>query len=229
MKIILTDHSKQRRPYLKIESDAFLIKWMRYFEDLFDLENKKNGVFKISNEDCAAIFRKDDDKIILITFWGFVDFENRDDLELQFKRVQDHIYIKDDLGNFKICGKIKWESLTSLITIDEDIFYSYRFPFESREIPFKKMDYLNDTFYFENGKWILKDFPKNKNGNSVFRINSFGKIVKCGDFVKDKLYLDEDLMDKYFISIYKTDKKYRSQFIHFENGLWMLNNFERRG
>jgi len=223
MKISITKHSKQRRSHLKIELDSFLESWMVYFEKQLYLKDKRDGIYKITSNKSCAVIRKNKDELILITFMGFKDFENKKEFQLVLNHQKDKVYRKDDLGKLRVCGDIKWDKEDSVVILKQKILEMYDIPTSNR-ISFKKNIDLEKYFYLENGNWILKDYPQKKEINSIFRKNYNGRIVRCGELVGDKIYLDYDMKDKYVIPIHEDN----SSHIHKENDLWMLNDFERK-
>ncbi len=195
------------------------------------MKERKDGIYKISSGGSAAIIRKSNNSLILITFRGFKDFEKKDILKINIKHQKDRVFTKDVNGRYRVCGDIEWAELSSIVTLRTKVMDKYILPLTSPIISFKKTEDLKELFYFENGHWVLKDFEKRKNGIEVYRVNFKNKLVVCGELINGLLSLNYNLQGKYKIAVhsYKKTEEDNSRFIHFDNNsnLWMLNDFER--
>lgn len=230
MNIFLTNYSKQRRESLPIIEDAEIIPWIEYFDKLFDFNSRKNAIYKIYFKQRAAIIRKENKKLIVITIRGFTDFSKKEEYFLKIKevdqKIEKKIYRKDFNGDIVSCGKIEPETFSLKRTLK----IKYIIPFFKRDHDIKDLD----TFvYFdkENKKYMLNDFERRKDkGERVYRERLNGILVSCGKFLDGKVMLHHNLLGKYIISTEIFFKKEKEHLINYnqKRGKWMLNEFERR-
>ncbi len=71
MKIIITQHSMQRRKHHKIIDKEILIDFVKQIDKVFFISEKQNATYKVGYRNKIAIINKNDNSLVLITVRGF--------------------------------------------------------------------------------------------------------------------------------------------------------------
>ena len=229
-KIVITKHSKQRRPHHDITPDLFLTKWVEYFDDLFNLHTLEFGIYKIYSGSRTAIIRVKEDTLILITFRGYKDFNLREKLDIKIKYQPERLYFENQKKQNKPLGEIFWLDNSIKIKIRNRLIDKFNLPVKYIETEFNSIEELKELFFFKNGQWILKE-KFNKINTPIYRKNYYDKLVICGEIVNEKISLNYNLQGKYKIPVHEFNKttKDNTEVIQFnkEHNCWLLNNFQR--
>ena len=159
MKIILTNHSKQRREHYEITPDEKIIPWIEYFNSLFDFKSREDAIYKIYYRGKAAVIKKEKNKLIVITIRGFLDFSERKLYKLEIRNEDkiknNKIYRIDYLNKVVPCGFIE----ETTFTLKGRLRYKYQMPNFSRKHTINELNNFV-TFDKEKKKWMLNDFER---------------------------------------------------------------------
>ena len=230
MKIILTNHSKQRRKHYAITPDGEIIPWIKYFDDIFDFNSREDAVYKVSYKQRVAIIKKENNKLIVITIRGFTDFQKRDSYILEIRNediINKHkIYRVNYLNEMVSCGFIDGDTFT----LKRNLEHKYQMPYFSRK---QTVDDLSKfvSFNEKEKKWFLNEFERNSE-DKIWRIRENGILVSCGRLVNGRAELHNQLINKFVIDPELFFKRRREilSLINYNKarGKWMLNDFTRR-
>lgn len=112
MNVIVTTHSKQRRPEFEEKHELEIKMWMEYFIKRFNIIfMTKDGTYRIKYKEKGLIFTKEKMDIKVITIYGFDDcWEIKEDINFKMKLQSNPRFIRinriTSTGRVKKCGQI---------------------------------------------------------------------------------------------------------------------------
>lgn len=131
----LTRHCKQRRAHFDVKEDSEILKWVHYFIDKFNLQIKKDSIYKIQSKQYFLVCSINNKILTIITFVNLNDelFNNKDNIKFILKDVLSkeltRLHRINFVGRTVHCGNITYNKNGSVrVKLRKDVLTKYIIP-----------------------------------------------------------------------------------------------------